>query len=137
MKNSKEHLTMARNLLHWRPKIPGWQNEIRELHIWGYRVMQFFKGRPEYVYSKARPNQDITYLEKLLNYSQHSGNFFHSPLGLFNGDPETLAWFWEIVKSSSEPGLVNLTDYRMENHHFFVNEGRVVINWWKLLFYTL
>lgn len=52
--------------------------------------MQFFKGRPEYVYSKARPNQDITYLEKLLNYSQHSGNFFHGPLGLFNGDPETL-----------------------------------------------
>lgn len=50
----------------------------------------FFKRRPECVHSKAcRPNQGITCLGKLPHYSQHFGNFLHSPLDPFSGDTET------------------------------------------------
>lgn len=141
IKSSKEYFALARNLL-----LVSMKNQDPRMARWDHGVINM------------RPQSNTVFLSGYLNVSiqRHAGlirvlptleSSYFTPniLGtsstvLCISSMVTLrywCWFWERLKSRSEPGLVNQMRLWDGESSLFGNEGRLVINGWKWLSYTL
>lgn len=141
IKSSKEYFALARNLL-----LVSLKNQDPRMAKWDHGVINM-RAQSNTIFLSGYLNVSIQRLAGLIRVLPTLGSSYITP-NIWGASSTVLcissvvtlrhwAWFWERVKSRSEPGLVTQMRLWDGESSLFGNEGRLVINWWKLLSYTL
>ena len=141
IKSSKAYFALARNLL-----LVSLKTEDPRIAKWDHGVINM-RAQSNTIFSSGYLNVSIQRHAGLIRVLPTLRSSYITP-NIWGASSTILcissmvtlrhwAWFWERTKSRSEPGLVNQRRLWDGESSLFGSEGRLVINWWKWLSYTL